>query len=109
VNRWLITTALLFGLVGCGTNSDTPPPVVHKLLITWDDGDTGRPVCGNPVDCKSGYTVHDKTTGKTADVPIGTLEYMAPTDLDTYEVRTNGYDNQGQPISSPYKPVPPAQ
>lgn len=120
MKRALITT-LLLGLVGCGTNPSStsstptppvtpPPPVAAPYRISWDDGDPGKPVCAIPsADCKAYFVVHDKTTGDVWDVPIGTTFYVAATDLDEYEVRTDGYDDQGQPISSPWKPVPPAQ
>jgi hypothetical protein len=55
--------------------------------------------------CKSGYTVHDKSTGAVQTVPLNTAEYDAPAPYDTYEVREDGEDQNGAVIHSDYTAV----
>jgi hypothetical protein len=88
-----------------GSSQESKPT---SLLISWTgDGNPLVPVCnGATQNCKKDITVLDKTTGAEATVPITTLSYAAPNPNDSYAVRVNGFDGQGNSISSEYEIVP---
>jgi len=57
---------------------------------------------GGTANCKSSITVHDITLNTDTLLPVNYTSYPVPNPSDSYEVRVNGYDWQGLPISSPY-------
>jgi hypothetical protein len=92
-----------------GHVGDLKAHVAHHtpLLISWSsDGNPLVPVCGAATqNCKLNFTVLDETTGATVNLPITATSYMAPNSTDIYEVRVNGFDGQGNGISSQYEQV----
>lgn len=117
MNRWALTavvSAILVSGLGCGVSSPNTAFVESKttsptsLLITWSsDGNPSVPVCnGATQNCKQNFTVLDQTTGATVTVPITAMSYTAPNPNDSYAVRVNGFDGQGNSISSAYEVVP---
>ena len=116
--RAVLATLILLGTAACGTNNGSslkPPtaPSSADLEITWTgDGNPLVPICGaDLVNCKSSLTVHDDKLNTDAVLPLPVISnaYSAPNPADTYEVRVNGYNGQGLPISSPYEAVPVAK
>jgi hypothetical protein len=101
--KWVFL-ASLFLVVACGT----PPLGTRALVISWQsNGNPGVPVCGSVLkNCWNGYTVLDMTTEKSANLDTTVVSFTAPTMTDTYEIRVNGYDLNGDPISSKYEVVP---
>jgi|ERR1700758_1783100 hypothetical protein len=107
MNRVDFAATLLLLLTSCGTLRAPAPfsrnQLMESQLITWNDGDPLVPVCGSElVNCKVSFTVHNRTTDSVVIIPITQTSYMAPNTADTFEVRTNGYDWTGAPISSDY-------
>jgi hypothetical protein len=108
----LLCAALGVG-VGCGSNSASKSTSLEEskptpLLISWSsDGNPLVPVCnGATQNCKKDITVLDKTTGVEVTVPITASSYTAPNANDSYSVRVNGFDGQGNSIASEYEVVP---
>jgi hypothetical protein len=115
-----LTAALLLSVplisVGCGISVPKTTAAQESgqgsnptsLLITWStDGNPLVPVCnGATQNCKKDITVIDQTSGATVTVPITAVSYTAPNPNDTYAVRVNGFDGQGNSISSAYEVVP---
>ena len=100
MNRAILAATLLLSLTHCGSPR-APAPFSGSQLITWKDGDSLVPVCGSKlVNCRVSFTVHNSTTDSTVTIPITQTNYMAPNSTDAFEVRTNGYDWTGAPISS---------
>lgn len=115
----LVIAALMFaalaGGAGCGTKPASKPSSLTEsgsnptsLLISWSsDGNPLVPVCnGATQNCKNDITVLDKTTGAEVTVPITASSYTAPNANDSYAVRVNGFDGQGNSIASEYEVVP---
>jgi hypothetical protein len=116
----LVMAALVFaalaGGAGCGSSPASKPSSLSEsggsnptsLLITWSsDGNPLVPVCnGATQNCKSDITVLDKTTGAEVTIPITSSSYTAPNSNDSYAVRVNGFDGQGNSIASEYEVVP---
>jgi hypothetical protein len=108
-----VFAALVAG-TGCGvsapkaTSESSKPTLPTSLLISWStDGNPLVPVCGTATqNCKVNITVLDVTSGATVSLPITATSYMAPNPNDTYQVRVNGFDGQGNSISSQYEQVP---
>jgi hypothetical protein len=99
-------------VVGCGVTTsmkqaslEQPKPT--SLLISWSsDGNHLVPVCnGATQNCKKDFTVLNKTTGEEVTLPITALSYTASNPSDTYSVKVNGFDGQGNSISSSYAVV----
>lgn len=127
VGAALLTLVLGLGITGCGsgpsTSSFAPPPPTgggstgatgSPTPLTWaNDGNLSVPPCPDiaPFDCVSNYSILDTTSGATVTVAITETSYMPPTVnlTDSYEIRVNGYDGKGDPLSSPYVAFPAAQ
>lgn len=97
------TLLLLTGLVLSGCHNGSTP-VTTTVVYTWtSDGNPNVPTCGTVLkNCLSSYTILDVTLGKTQTLSLGTFSYTAPNPNDPYELRVNGYDGQGNQISSVY-------
>jgi hypothetical protein len=81
-------------------------------MLTWNNnGNSLVPFCPStaaPSNCISNYTIRNATTSVTVTVDITATSY-GPIDLaDSYEIRVNGFDGNGNPISSPYAAFPTA-
>jgi len=108
----IFTFAIFVLCTGCGSSRTSTPssseqPQPTSLLITWSsDGNPLVPVCnGATQNCKKDLTVLDKTNGAEVTVAITASNYTAPNAGDTYAVRVNGFDGEGNSISSEYEPV----
>lgn len=104
--KWIkhLAIAIVMLLAGCGGKMSLPSP----FLISWQsDGNPTVPVCGSVLtDCKKSITILDETTGSTTVVPVTIYSVTMPDATHTYEARTDGYNDNGVAISSPYLPVP---
>lgn len=102
--RPLAALAML-GLCGCGASFQSSANIAWK-----SNGNPGVPVCsGAQVNCVSNVAVHDKTTGNIAvAAPTNPGSVTMPNASDSFEIETNGFDGDGQPLSSGYVPVPSA-
>ena len=118
----MLSIALGLGGTGCGTTSSSPssgsssPPGftgASGLMLTWaSDGNPLVPFCpaaSAPTNCVSSYTIHDKTTGDIVTVAITSASYGPVDPTNSYEMRVNGLDGNGRPISSPYVAFPASQ
>jgi hypothetical protein len=110
MNRAVLATALLLGLAGCGgggSMAGVSPSAAAPKPFVWNDGNPSVPVCGLTLtNCKRGYTVRDLITGAVVTLPTTATSYTPLSASDTFEIRADGYDWQGLPISSAYEPAP---
>jgi hypothetical protein len=117
MKKWVFAAflfAALMGGAGCGVSvsksmsSNMGLPKSSTLAISWStDGNPLVPVCGTATqNCKSNITVLDETTGVAVSLPITATSYTASNPNDTYDVRVNGFDGEGNSISSQYEQVP---
>jgi hypothetical protein len=101
----------MLALAGCGGGAKSfAPPAVETVkmgqTVVWIDGDPRVPFCnGGMKNCQDHYTIHDKTTGAVSTLPITKTLFTPPT-TDLYEIRAEGYDNDGLPISSAFQTIP---
>jgi len=109
----VLMVVALVGGAGCGSSPASKSTSLSEseptsLLITWSsDGNPLVPVCnGATLNCKKDITVLDQSTGAAVTVPITSSSYTAPNPSDSYAVRINGFDGQGNSISSQYETVP---
>ena len=115
-----ILTLAHLSLGGCGsgpTRSSSSPPnlpgssAAQPMLVWKNTGNSLVPVCPSTTarsNCLSNYTIRNANTGATVTVAITATSY-GPVDLaSSYEIRVNGFDGKGNPISSPYVALPPA-
>jgi hypothetical protein len=112
----LLSIALGLGGTGCGTTSNSPSSSSSSTgftgasggspMLTWtSDGNPLVPLCpvtSTTTNCVSSYTIHDKTTGGMVTVKITYTSYGPVDPTHSYEIRVNGFDGNGTPISSPY-------
>lgn len=117
--------SLSLGAGGCGSrtiqsasspsspSSPSPPTAsAQTTAFAWkDDGNSLVPVCSSttaPINCISNFTIRDVNTGTTVTVPITANSYKPVDPSDPYEIRVDGFDGDGNPISSPYTAFPTA-
>ena len=100
--KWLLLADIIL-FSSCGTPKDS-----GSIVVSWQsDGNPTVPVCGTVlVDCKSSITVLDVTSGTSSTVSVEETSVTMSNANDTYEARTNGYNDSGKVISSPYETVP---
>lgn len=97
MKRFLIFILLVF--TGCAMKQ--PPPT-----LSWQDSNPLVPACAGVLikNCKDNYTLTDETTEAVWTIPIGMTSFDTPSaqsGLNIYEIVVNGYDNAGNPITSP--------
>jgi hypothetical protein len=109
----IVLFVILGNSLGCGisttkTISSSQMSKPTSLVISWSsDGNPLVPVCnGATQNCKKDITILDKTTGTEVTVAITAMNYIASNPNDSYVVRVNGFDGQGNSISSAYEAVP---
>jgi hypothetical protein len=122
VSAAILALASGLTLAGCGsgamqssTSTQSPFPVSSNSPppLTWNtSGNLLVPFCtptATPSNCLSDYNIRDTNTGATVTVAITATSYDPPIPTDSYQIRVNGFDGDGDPISSPYAAFPPPQ
>jgi len=114
-----LSLALGLSMGGCGSKAtqsssvapNIPPTSATVPALAWkNNGNPLVPFCSstNPINCVSSFTIRDVTTGATVTVAITASSYGPVSPGDSYEIRVDGFDGDGNPISSPYAAFPAA-
>jgi hypothetical protein len=101
--KFVLLSVLLI-LTGCGGITVG----IRSFVASWtSNGNPLVPQCGSTLkNCWSGYTVLDQNNELTMNLEPSALSFTAPNATDTYEIRVNGYDLNGQAIYSKYEVIP---